>query len=262
MTRTILSNFLSHRYMLWSLSVHDFRSQYLDSMLGLLWALIKPLVMIGIYVVVFTSVLDSGTELKEVNFGLYVFAGMLPWLAIQESLLRGSTVMHDFSHLVRHHAIPLYILPFHLVLSATVSSFLATLVFILLKIFIAGSFSYHCLLIVAVLPAQIIFCFGLALLVSTVTVFIQDTHHFITAMLTVWFFASPIVFPRETLPWFLQSVWSNPLVGLTSIYRDLLLFNKLPNLYDIFAFSIFTLFILVFGMIVYGRAREEIVDWI
>lgn len=254
-------NFHSHRYLLWALSLHDFRNQYLDSVLGLFWTLIKPLVMIGVYVAVFTSMVDAGA-VKNVNFGLYIFAGMLPWLSLQESLLRGSTVMQDYAHLVRHHAIPLYILPLHLVLSTTVSGLLATLVLILLKIGITGTFSINCLAILAVLPLQILFIYGLTLLVSTVTVFVQDTHHFITVMLTVWFFASPIVFPAVSLPRFLRGLWSNPLVGLTDIYRDILLFDRLPKFDDIAAFGVFAAVVLTAGLLFYARGKSEIVDWI
>ena len=59
-----------------------------------------------------------------------------------------------------------------------------------------------------------------------------------------------------------EVVWCNPLVSLTAIYRDLLLFDQLPNPYDIFVFTIFTIFSLIAGMFLYSRSRKEIVDWI
>ena len=263
MPKTFPASIFAHRHTLWSLALHDFRSQYLDSFLGFFWAIIKPLVMIGIYVVVFSSVAQPGEGTLSANqYGFYIFAGMLPWLAIQESLLRGSTVMQDFAHLIRHHPIPLYLLPCQLVLSATVTGILATLAFVLLKTIVGGTPSAFGLLILVILPVQTVFCFGLSLLVSLLTVFLRDTQHFLTAMLTVWFFASPIVFPAEALPGFLQGFWSNPLVGLTEIYRHLLLAGTLPPPGAVIAFSCYAAMSLGLSLLLYARTRKEIIDWL
>lgn len=257
-------NIWNFRYLIWALAVHDFRAQYLDSALGFLWSWIKPLIMAGIYVVIFSSVASPGDSVTggPGHFGLYVFAGMLPWFVLQESMQRGTTVLIDYAHLVRHHTLPLYILPFHIVLSATGSGIMAILVFLLLKSTISSLPDFHCLLLIAFLPVQILFCSGLSLLVCTTTVFIRDISHLTTAVLTIWFFASPIVFPLESLPWLLKTPWLNPLVSLTQIYRDLLLFHQLPAMETVLFFSGFTVLSLLVGAFFYRKTHREIVDWV
>ncbi len=257
-------NIWKYRSLILTLAVHDFRSQYFDSALGFLWSWIKPLIMAGIYVLIFSSVTSPTDPVtgNPVRFGLYVFAGMLPWFTLQESLQRSTTVLIDYAHLIRHHTMPLYILPFHIVLSATGSGAMAIIVFLLLKSVIGGLPDFHSLLLIAVLPLQILFCFGLSLLLSTTTVFIRDISHLTTTLLTIWFFASPIVFPLDSLPWLLKIPWLNPLVSLTQIYRDLLLFHKIPSLNIILLFMGFSILSLMVGSFFYLKTHREIVDWV
>ncbi len=260
----LVVNIIKYRNLIWTLAVHDFRSQYLDSILGFFWSWIKPLVIAGVYVLIFSSVNPptDPTTGASVRFGLYVFAGMLPWFILQESLQRGSTVLIDYAHLVRHHTLPLYILPMQIVLSATGSGVMAIIVFVILKSFLSGLPDWHSLLLLVFLPLQILFCSGLSLIVSTTTVFIRDISHMTAAFLTVWFFASPIVFPLEGLPWILQQPWLNPMVSLTQIYRDILLFQRIPDVSIIVCFCGFTLLSLMIGSYFYQKTHREIVDWV
>ncbi len=255
---------LKHKNLIVTFAVHDFKSQYLESRLGFVWSWIKPLVIAGVYVLIFSSVNPStNPETGEsVLFGLYVFAGMLPWFTLQEALQRSTTVLIDYAHLVRHQTIPLYILPLHIVLSATGSGLMAVFVFIVLNGFTSGFPGIHCLLILVLIPFQILFCTGLTLILSTSTVFIRDITHMTVAFLTIWFFASPIVFPVEGLPWILRLEWFNPLVSLTKIYRDLLLFQQLPALSTMLCFLGFTFGSMAVGLFFYLRTHREIVDWV
>lgn len=261
---TFLLDAIQFRKLIWTLAIHDFRSQYMDSILGFFWAWIKPLVMAGIYVVIFSSIAGPANPdgVSRVNFGLYVFAGMLPWFIVQESLQRGTTVLVDYAHLVRHHALPLFIFPFHIVLSATLSGVMAITVFMMIRWIFFEPLSYSCLLLVFILPLQIIFCSGISLLLATTTVFLRDVSHLTTAFLTIWFFASPIVFPLEALPWILRVPWLNPMVSLTMIYRDILLFDQLPSHINILWFTGFSLLVLMAGWFLYLKTSKEIVDWV
>ncbi|MBU0483610.1 MAG: ABC transporter permease [Proteobacteria bacterium] len=258
----IFKELAANRFLIWTFAAHDFRSQYLGSILGFVWAMIKPLIIAGIYVLIFSSVVppENSSAGNTSYFGLYVFAGMLPWFVIQESVQRGSTVLLDHAHLIRNHKLPLYILPLHIVISATVSGILAIIVFMGVKIFFVHEVGISFVLIALILPLQILYCWGLTMLISTAHVFLRDISHLTIAMLTIWFFASPIVFTVESLPWFLTMRWVNPLVSLTAIYRDLLLFQRLPAIIDITWFALHTVVVLMIGGIFYQKTCREVVD--
>ncbi len=252
-------------HLIWTLAIHDFYSQYLDSLLGFIWALIKPLALVSCYALVFSSVMSQsgGNSLTRLNYGFYIFAGMLPWFVIQESLQRGTNVFLDHHTLVRHHVIPLYFFPFHIILSATVSGLMALVVFMILKGVIYQHFTWHFLAVFFILPVQIIFCLGLTLITSTLTVFIRDIYHLTTTFLYIWLFASPILFPLETMPQgFKNWMWINPLTSLTMIYRNLILFGRFPSFIIVLHFIIFTIFSITIGVLLYRKVSKFIVDWV
>ncbi len=260
----MFDNFQKNRYLVQVLSANDFRSQYVDSTLGILWSIVKPLVMIGLYAVVFSAVITPTVTLdgRPLNFGLFIFAGMLPWTAIQESVQRSTTVFIDQSSLVRHHTVPLNIYPFAIVLSSTISALFIVIVFTLIKILMAGGFPAYSGLLLLVIPVQVLFCFGFSLLVSTLNVFIRDISHATATFLTVLFFTSPIIFPPESIPdSALKLMWLNPLTGFVFIYRDILLLNRLPSLPAIASILLFTVLSLFAGIFMYLRTRRQIVDW-
>ncbi|MEE8480170.1 MAG: ABC transporter permease [Desulfobacterales bacterium] len=256
---------IKHRHFFIALSIHDFHAQYLGSMLGFLWAIIKPLALIGIYSVVFSAVIAPVTNKQgePLNFGLFIFSGMLPWLAVQESLQRGATVFVDLAHIIKHHALPLSLLPFNIVLSATASELIAVIAFVLIKLIINQGISIHLILILVLIPIQIIFCYGLALTIALLNVFLRDFSHLTTTVLFIWFFTSPIIFPLESLPATLQMLmWFNPLTSLIEIYRYLLLFECIPSITAISVFITFSAFFLFTGFFLFNKTNKVIADWV
>ncbi len=252
-------------YLIWVLSAHDFSSQYLDSVLGFIWALLKPLALAGCYAIVFTAVVpqSEGVPTSRLSYGFFLFAGMIPWFVVQESLQRGTLVFIDHHSLVRHHAIPLYFFPLHIILSASASGILALLVLTVLKVIVYHSLSWHLLAFLWVLPLQVIFCFGFTLITATLTVFIRDIYHLTTTVLYILLFASPILFPFEMMPAYIRKwIWLNPITSVTVIYRDLFLFGKSPSSLALTHFITFACVSLIIGIILYRRTSKNIVDWV
>jgi lipopolysaccharide transport system permease protein len=252
-------------YLLKILTLSDLRNQHIGSVLGGVWFIIKPLVLIGVYTMVFSAAVTSlsGFQGRSLTYGLFIFAGMLPWLFIQESTQRGATIIVDSAQLIRHHALPLGLLPLHVVLAVTLSQLVGVLVFIAIKWILTSHISPYALLILVIIPVQIVFCFGLALIVAIMNVFLRDISHFTTTALVVWFFASPIVFPMDRFSGIVKNLmWFNPMTGLTEIYRDLLLVGRLPSVAAVGSFSFFAILLALIGLRLYYQTHDAIVDWI
>lgn len=259
----MISAFRENIYLLLILVTNDFRKKYLGSILGFVWAVINPLVLICVYSVVFSSIVVPGgsTSGKTLNYGLYIFSGMLPWMVIQESVQRGSTVFHDNAPIIRHHVIPLFFLPLQVVLSAAFSSFLATMTFVVVKGVVLKSITAYCILLIFILPIHVLFCFGLSLVISNITVLLSDTAHFAMVGLFVWFFASPIIYPLDSIPPYLQQImWLNPMTSIVQVYRAVLLFDRFPALSDLFSFFLFSSLVFAAGYVLYRNTHKEIVD--
>jgi lipopolysaccharide transport system permease protein len=252
-------------YLLKTLTFSDLRSQHSGSVLGGVWFVVKPLVLIGIYTVVFSAAVDSmgGFQNRSMSYGLFIFAGMLPWLFIQESTQRGATIFVDLAHVIRHHSLPLGLLPLHIVLAVALAQSIGVVVFLAIKWILTSQISPYALFVLIVIPVQIVFCFGLVLIVAIMNVFLRDTSHLTMTALVVWFFSSPIVFPLDKFSGGIKALmWLNPMTGLTEIYRDLLLIGRLPSVVAVGSFSFFSALVLLVGCGLYFKTHDAIVDWI
>ena len=264
-SQPVLFGLKSNLYLLKTLMLSDLRSQHIGTVLGGLWFVVKPLVLIGIYTMAFSAAVKSigAFQGQPFNYGLFIFAGMLPWLSVQESTQRGSTIIVDLAQLIRHHVMPLGLLPLHIVLAVALSQSIAVLVFLVIKWIMTGHISPFAPLIVLIIPIQIVFCFGLALIVGIMNVFLRDISHLTTTALIVWFFASPIVFPLDRFSGLLKEImWLNPMTGLTQIYRDLLLIGQFPSPMAVGTFIFFSVLLVLVGLGLYRRTHDAIVDWI
>jgi ABC-type polysaccharide/polyol phosphate export permease len=108
---------------------------------------------------------------------------------------------------------------------------------------------------------QILFSFGFGLLLSTLSVFFRDLTHLVGILLHMWFWVTPIVYPVEILPKnLLPWILLNPLTTLVTLYRHILMLAAFPPPEQFLAFTAFTILILTFGTIAYGRLKDEIPD--
>ena len=255
----------NHWYLLKILTLSDLKAQHVGSVLGGLWFVIKPLVLIGIYTLVFSTAAKAvgAFEGRPVSYGLFIFAGMLPWLGVQESIQRGATVMVDLAQLIRHHTLPLGLLPLQVVLSVTLSQVIGIVVFIAVQWGLTGRITALAPAILLAVPLQVAFCFGMVLIVALMNVFLRDIGHLTTSGLVVWFFASPIVFPLESFPGYLRYLmWLNPMTALTRIYRDVLLAGQMPSVLAVGSLILFATLAVLVGIGLYRRTRHAVVDWI
>jgi lipopolysaccharide transport system permease protein len=245
------------------MTVTDLRGRYVGSSLGLFWSVIHPLVMIVIYTVVFSKIMGArlaGSQ-DPYGYGLYLCAGLLPWIGFQEVVMRCTTMFPDNANLVRKVAFPKSILYGYVTLSSGINVLLAVLVF--LSAYALTGHPLH-LALVAWLPfivLQLAFGLGLGALTSVLHVFVRDTSQLVAVIFQVVFWATPIVYVEDGLPEWLRSLERfNPLYVFATTHRAIVLDGSLPSLRRTFALLVVTLVTLTIGVFTYRRFRAEILD--
>lgn len=212
-----------HLFLLKELVKRDFQARYAGSLLSFLWSFVQPLWMLGLFVFVFSVVLklrfedyDLGTE----SFGIFLFCGLLPWMAIQEGLQRSSTAITDNAQSVKKLPFPAVLLVLSTVVSALLHEAIAAGVFIAV-LAPRGELSWSTLpWLVPALVLQAVLTLGLALLVSALHVFFRDTAQVLGMGLTGWFYFTPIVYPLGMVPERLRPwIELNPLTAVVDLYR-------------------------------------------
>ena len=241
----------------------EIRTRYGSSALGLAWPLIRPLSLLALYTFVFSTVMKVRFEddPRAPNFALYLFCGLIPWLAFSDGLSRATTAIHDQASLVKRIRFPSEILPLHQVLVALAVESLG-LVILLGALLVDGRVpGWPLAALAAIVIPQFLFTSGLAWVLATLSVLLSDTRQIVAFALMFWMYATPIVYPLDMVPARLQWLfWLNPMTYVVEAYRDALLENRGPELIPFALFCAVSLAVFIAGYWVFQRSKYEFAD--
>src|SRR5437879_5595488 len=156
----------------------DIRARYVDSLMGLSWAVIQPLALLLLYTFVFSRILqirftDGG---KPADFALYLFCGMLPWLAFADGVTRACSVILEQSPLIKKMLFPSEILPVCVVVSALFVEFLGLAVLLAAVLVLRGGLGWSLLGLPVIIALQLLFTVGAGWILASLTVFVRDVR--------------------------------------------------------------------------------------
>jgi lipopolysaccharide transport system permease protein len=254
---------ISHRQAIQIFVNRDIRGRYINSALGLWWAVIQPLALLALYTFVFSRVMsirfneNAGTG----EFALYLFCGLLPWLAVSDALTRSSSVLLEQTPLIKKVVFPSEILPVHLVLSALVVELVGLAVFLGIVIVGGRLPGWSLLALPIVVALQFVFMTGLAWLLATFAVYLRDVRQVVGLVLTLWMFLTPIVYPASIVPARYQWVLDvNPMTTIVDTYRAALLDDRMPGLVPLALFAGIAFTVFVSGHWVFMRSKRTFAD--
>lgn len=249
-------------FLLRELVRRDFVQRYAGSLLGFLWSFVQPLFMLGLYYFVFGVVLDfSLTGERTASFALFLFAGLLPWMAVEEGVRRGTTVVTDNAPLVKKLTFPVEVLLLSVVLSALLHEVIAAVLF-LGVLGGLGELSLGSLpwLLVAV-PLQVAMTLGLGFLLASVHVLFRDTAQLLGMGMTAWFYFTPIVYPLSFAPDRVARLLElNPLTSLVTLYRKALFGGGEAVIRESLWLAAFAVVLLSTGWALFRRLKPTFAD--
>jgi ABC-type polysaccharide/polyol phosphate export permease len=258
-----LKQLFRYRALIQSLVARELKARYRGSVLGFFWSFVNPLLLLLIYTFIFTVVMPGvrGSGLEP--FSLFMFCGILPWTWFSSSLLESSNVLIAGGNLIRKVLFPAEVLPIVTVLAGLVH-------FLFGLPILAAFFLYYrvpltttdLLWLPLVIAIQLILTLGLALMVSALTVHFRDLRDLLANLMTLWFFATPIVYPLSQAPERVRRLLNlNPFTHLAAAYQQVLFvpgpFEQWPRLLAIGAASVV---VLVLGYAVFDRLRDTLAE--
>ena len=249
-----------YRELIRNLVIRDLKVRYKNSVLGILWSLLNPLLMTIVFTVVFTLLLRNNTP----NYPVFFMCGYLPWSFLSDSVVGGTNSIVGNAHLIKKVYFPREVLPLADVLSGLVNFLLALVVlFGAILVFHVG-LTASVLLLPVVIVAQVLFTLGLVFFLSTANVFYRDTQHIMQVVMQAWFFLTPIFYPIEIIPESATilgmtvdlQMWVrrlNPMASLIASYRDILLRGAVPGLDFLLRTVITCVAVFVIGYLIFCR---------
>jgi lipopolysaccharide transport system permease protein len=252
-----------HRGLIRSMVRRDLTSRYKGSVMGLAWAIVTPAVMIGIFTLIFSGIFGArfGTEGGHLGFAIYLFCGMLPWIAFSDGVQRAATAIPENVNLVKRVVFPVEALPVNVALSGIVQQLIGTTVLLVAS----GVFLHRLPLTIGLMPVllipQLLATIGLGWLMASLGVFIRDMPQFNQLFFSTWMYLTPILYPESQIPpkyqWLIQF---NPMAPLVRSYRRVLLEGKAPDWHGLGVTMLFALICFGLGYWWFERTKKAFAD--
>lgn len=278
-----------HRDLVTTAVKRELQARFTGTLLGWVWPLVYPAFMFAVYYFVFTKLLQlKMPDLPpglEPAMGVFMFTGILIWTGVSEGFVRGTSSIVDNGNLIKKLAFPTELLPLNAVLVAHVTMLFGVVAFVAVTFSPVWPLPGRDLLwVLAILPFQLLFTYGLSLFLATCHVFLRDTLQLVTLLATVWMFITPIfwvpsvkVMGPDFEP-YLEPLTYNPIYHLVYVWRcGLMNREKLlaldPSGTGVFSevfgpspgesllvFAAWSIGIFVVGFVVYGLSQRRFAD--
>lgn len=196
---TFLTELLSRRNVIVELTKRDFKTGYLGSYLGILWAFLLPLAM----TLIFWFVFQVGFQARPVAnhpYILWLVCGMFPWFFFQDSISNGTNSITQNAFIVKKVAFSIGILPIIKIFSALIIHCFFICLIIMMFLIYGFSFDIYVIQVVYYLFCAIVLAVGLTWITSSVVIFFRDLGPLIAIILQMGFYMTPIFWDLKILP--------------------------------------------------------------
>ncbi len=252
---TWLKELWSYRDLVRNLVSRDLKVRYKNSVLGVVWSWLNPLLMMLIFSFVF-GVLYERVDIP--NYHILFLSALLPWNFFVGAVMGGIPSVVGNANLIKKVYFPREVLPISVVLSSLVNFLIALPVFFILALASGVPPTKHLLFLPLPILIEVIFAIGIVLILSTLEVFYRDTHMLMDVGMQAWFFLTPVIYPMKTLPpevtllgiTFNPQVWLfrlNPMASIINTYQDILYYGTLTAVDFLSRTAVTALAILIFG---------------
>lgn len=249
-------------FLLKELVKRDFVSRYVGSALGFLWPFILPVWQLILFTFVFSTVMKIPlTGQRTESFSIFLFAGLLPWMAVQEGVQRSATAITDHANMIKSSVFRAEILVLSLVLGALVQEAIAAVIFGAV-LAATGQLAWGGLpLLLIAIPLQIAMTLGLALLSCCLHTLFRDMGQLVPLLMMGWFYLTPVVYPITLVPEkYREWIYWNPLSTLVELYRQALLSPTPELLSGTGRLALVSVGLLVAGLWLFGRLQHSFAD--
>lgn len=264
--KNLFSFFLSlyhQKYVIGQLVKRDFQNKYLASYIGLPWAFIQPAVSILVIWFAFTYGLKIGKMKSGLPFAPWFICGMIPWLFISETIATASNSLIEYSYLIKKTAFKVAVIPFIKIFTSLIIHLFFIVVIAIFAIAYGFKPNIYWLQIIYLVFATFILLTGLGWLLSSITVFVRDMSPIVNVIISILFWATPIMWPYTMLVGNMKYLaLLNPFFYITEGYRYAFLGNSwmFQNIQMTIFFWTTTIIIFIAGAMVFKKLSPHFAD--
>ena len=260
-----IKSFYNYRGLVVRLIRRELESRYKGSLLGILWALLIPILMLSVYTFVFTKVFQSHWANRPTSvtgeYSLNLFCGLLLFGIFSDAIVRAPRLILDNASYVKKVLFPLEILPLVTVGTALLNAAIGFIVFFIFYFFVFGLPPLISLLLPFVWAPMILFTIGLVWFLSSIGVYFRDIQHIVGVAISLLLFLTPIFYPISALPANAQIIIGlNPLSIVIESSRQILFNNQLPDVFSFLISLLIGLGFFIAGSFWFANTRRGFAD--
>ena len=249
-----------YRDLLKQLVSRDIKLKYRRSVLGYVWSVLNPLLIMIVMTIVFSTMFSRNIE----NFPVYLFCGQLLFNYMNNSTHQAISSITANAALLKKTYVPKYIFTVAKITSGLVDLLFSMGALVIVIVVTRAPISWHALLAPVVLLELYVFCMGLGLFLAQANVFFRDIQYIYNAVTTAWTYLTPIFYPIESLPDQLE--WGithfNPMYFFVGQFRAFVYQGQMPEAYIMIAGAIAPILMLALGMWCFHRSEDRFILYI
>ena len=254
-----LKEMYEYREMIFSLVKKDLRGRYKGSVLGFMWTFINPLLQLLVFTLVFSIIMRANYE----QYYLFLFVALVPWMFFGSSVQDGSTCIMRESNMVKKIYFPREVIPISTVTSAFVNMILTFLVVFAVVIVAGRSINPLALLCLpVVMMVEYILCLGIALIVSSITVYLRDLQYILGIFVMALQYMTPVMYGVDMVErsgagkWLILIFNLNPMTPIIKIYRQIIYYGEVPELSSLLIAVVVGVVFIVVGEILFKKLQK------
>ena len=253
----VFERIYNYRELLKSNVKKEIRGRYKNSILGVLWSFLNPLLQLAVYSIIFGALLAGSDN----TYHIYICVALIPWTYFTTAISQSSFTVIGNADIIKKVYFPREILPISVVTSGAVNFIISTLI-ILAFVLVAGmGISKYIILYPLILLIQYILLLGIGFIVSSITVYVRDLEHIIGIVLMAAFYGTPIVYKLEQLPQNLQILMQlNPMTHLINAYRDIFYYQQLPDMKALSILLVLSIGLTIIGYFIFKQLQKGFVE--
>jgi ABC-2 type transport system permease protein len=256
MIKKLITVYHKYNFLLAQLVKRDFKTRYRRSVLGVLWSLLNPLLIMTVQFLVFSAIFRYDIP----NFAVYLLSGIVMFNYMSDATVQSMNSIVQNASLINKVYVPKYIYPFSRVLSSSVN-FLFSLAALYIVILISGlAVTFNHFAVLYGILCLFVFICGLSLFLAAVMVFFRDTQFLYSVFITAWMYLTPLFYPESILPQeVLIIVKLNPMYHFIRFIRAIILYDNVPNLRTWLFCAFFAIVPFIIGVIIFKRTQNKFI---
>jgi len=256
---TLVRDVYRFRELIWALALKELKVRYKRSVLGFLWALLNPALMMLVLTVVFSTILRFGIP----HYAIFLLSVLLPWTFFSQSLSYAVESIVGNGELIKKVSVPKLVFPVAAVVSNIINLLLSMIPMALLVLGMRHPFYATWLYLPVPMLALVLFTLGMTFLFATANVYYRDVAHILQVVLSAWFYFTPIIYALDFIPANRQWIFKlNPIIYVINGFRLAVYYGQLPRWQSIAASFVCGLVALLIGFWVFRKYQDEFVFYV